>query len=415
MREPGQRFVDRVGPRVWIASNLVQTTVASEASPVGRSLAGTASTALRTAAMEIAIRRAGGAWQLRPTQPYEREGQLQELLGGQPNLIPLHQLGDQVLTPRVAIRELPLRPAGTLDLLAVDEAGGLTLVECKLDANVESKRTVIGQVLEYASALWRMEYDHLDAVVCNRTDRSLADLMDAALTRDDPEFSPEDFRAGVERHLKAGDFRLTVAVDQVNDRLRAIVEYLNNAGPSSMSLHLLEVRYFVSGDSEVLIPQLHGEVSLPTRTVATGKNDREAFLAGCDDAGRRFFSAILAGIEAIGLRPDSAAVAFTIAVTADDHRVPILRGYPAAAARGQRLTLLPGLWRAALPAGAVQRLERQLAVLPGMPSEVSASKIPIPVDGRFHEVQAKAIVEAVTELVNALEPRIPTVTSSPTR
>ncbi|MGH3641706.1 MAG: hypothetical protein ACREJT_04550 [Myxococcota bacterium] len=104
--------------------------------------------------MEIAIRRAGGSWELRPTQPYEREAQLQELLATQPNLIPLHQLGDQVLVPRVAVRELPLRPAGVLDVLAADEAGGLTLVECKLDANVESKRTVIGQVFEYASALW---------------------------------------------------------------------------------------------------------------------------------------------------------------------------------------------------------------------------------------------------------------------
>lgn len=352
--------------------------------------------------MEIAIRRAGGAWQLRPTQPYEREAQLQELLGAQPNLIPLHQLGDQVLAPRVAVRELPLRPAGTLDLLGVDEGGGLTLVECKLDANVESKRTVIGQVFEYASALWRMEYDYLDALVRNRTSRGLADLVEAAVG-DDSEWSPEDFRTAVERHLKAGDFRLIVAVDQVNDRLRAIVEYLNNTGPSGMSLHLLEARYFVSGDTEVLIPQLHGETPAPTRVVTTGRNNREAFLAGCDDGGRRFFSAVLAGVEAIGVQPDWAAVAFTIAVTIDNRRVPVLRGYPAAAARGQRLTLLRGSWRASLSAVIAQRLEQRLGALPGMPAELPASKIPIPVDGRFGDVQAKLIVDAVAELVQRLE------------
>lgn len=353
--------------------------------------------------MEIAIRRSGQPWQLRPTQPYEREAQLQELLGAQPNLIPLHQLGDQVLAPRVAVRELPLRPAGTLDLLAVDEAGGLTLVECKLDANVESKRTVIGQVLEYASALWRMEYNDLDALVRNRTDRALGDLMEAALTDDDLEWSPEDFRTGVERHLKAGDFRLIVAVDQVNDRLRAIVEYLNGAGSSAMRLHLLEVRYFVSGDTEVLIPQLHGEAPTPTRAVTTSKNNREAFLAGGDEVGRRFFSAVLAGVEAIGVQPEWSAVAFTIAVIVHDRRVPVLRGYPAAAARGQRLTLLPGSWRAALPPQVAQDLERRLAALPGMHTQVSASKIPVPVDRRFGEPQARIIVEAITELVNALE------------
>jgi hypothetical protein len=57
---------------------------------------------------------------------------------------------------------------------AVDEAGGLTLVECKLDANVESKRTVIGQVFEYAGALWRMEHQDqgIDTVVFSK--RALA-------------------------------------------------------------------------------------------------------------------------------------------------------------------------------------------------------------------------------------------------
>ena len=115
--------------------------------------------------------------------------------------------------------------------------------------------------------------------------------------------------------------------------------------------------------------------------------------------GRRFFAAVLAGVEANGVQPDWAAVAFTIAVTVDDRRVPVLRGYPAAAARGQRLTLLRGSWRASLPAVIAERLEHRLAVLPGMPPEQPASKIPIPVDGRFGDVQAKLIVEAANHPV----------------
>ena len=36
---------------------------------------------------------------------------------------------------------------------------GYTLVECKLQSNIEIKRKVVGQVLAYASGFWRMSYD----------------------------------------------------------------------------------------------------------------------------------------------------------------------------------------------------------------------------------------------------------------
>jgi len=353
--------------------------------------------------MEIAIRRAGSKWELRATEPYDREKQLQELLGDQPDLIPLHHLGDQVLNPCVAVRELPLRPAGMLDLLAVDEAGNLTLVECKLDANAESKRTVVAQVVEYASALWRMEYDDLDLLVRERSGSSLADLVRAKVG-DDDEWAAEDFRTGVERHLKAGDFRLIVAVDQVNDRLRAMIEYLNEAGPSAMSLHLLEVRRFVSGETEVLIPQLHGSAPTTPMRAGTGqKTNRDSFLAGCDEYGRNFFSALFSAADASGVMVDWGDVGFTLALYDGDARVPVLRGYPAASAKGQRLVLQVVLWKERLPQQIAELLEYRLSELPGAPGRFENKKLVLkPIDGRFRVDHARVIVETLTEASRVL-------------
>ena len=126
-------------------------------------------------------------------------------------------------------------------------------------------------------------------------------------------------------------------------------------------------------------------------------------LAACDQRGRQFFSSLLSNAESAGLSPDWAAVAFTIAITVDDQRVPILRGYPAAAARGQRLTLLPGSWRSVLPAPVAHNFEQRLTALPGIGTEFSASKIPLPVDDRFDEPHARLIVDAIVELVKTLE------------
>lgn len=350
--------------------------------------------------MEIAIRLPGGNWELRPTQPYEGETQLQELLRAHPHLVPLHQLGDEILGPRIAVRELPLRPAGTLDVLAVDEAGGLTLIECKLDKNAESKRTVLGQIVEYASALWRMPYDDLDVLVSGRAGRSLTELMEAALG-DDDEWSPEDFRESVDRNLKAGDFRLIVAVDQVNDRLRLMVEYLNEAGPSAMKVHLLEMRYFTSGETQVLIPQLHGSTPTVSRRERTSqKMTRDAFLAGCNEQGRPFFSALLSALDNAGIPIEWLRTGFRIKFQGAP---TFFRGHPAIATKGQRLVFLASKWKERLPQAVGHSIVRKLSALPDAAQRFENAKVVLnSIDDRFGAEQVCLIVESLVEVSKAL-------------
>ena len=60
--------------------------------------------------------------------------------------------------------ELPLR-VGSVDNLFITPEGNLVMVEVKLWANPEARRKVVAQALEYATALFRLDYIELEAAV----------------------------------------------------------------------------------------------------------------------------------------------------------------------------------------------------------------------------------------------------------
>lgn len=61
----------------------------------------------------------------------------------------------------MAVTRARVPGSGFTDLLAFTADGDIVRVECKLEANTEIKRKVIGQILEYAAFLWQMSYEEL--------------------------------------------------------------------------------------------------------------------------------------------------------------------------------------------------------------------------------------------------------------
>ena len=49
---------------------------------------------------------------------------------------------------------MPISGTGKADVVIVDASGDITVVECKLAANPEIRRRVVGQLLAYSSAIW---------------------------------------------------------------------------------------------------------------------------------------------------------------------------------------------------------------------------------------------------------------------
>ncbi len=96
------------------------------------------------------IRRVGGgSWHTPQTTAYTNEAELRDLLAEMPSLLP--GIDER---SAAAGKEMPISGTGKADVVIVDASGDITVVECKLAANPEIRRRVVGQLLAYSSAIW---------------------------------------------------------------------------------------------------------------------------------------------------------------------------------------------------------------------------------------------------------------------
>lgn len=195
------------------------------------------------------IRQIGGTWHEPATAEYANEKELQDLVKHSPTLLPGgHQLAvaDEFWVPGI----------GSVDLVGVSETGEITIVECKLRANPEIRREVIGQTLAYAGGLWRMDYEDFATTFQNRVGQSLPAAVSAATGADIDE---GDLRTAVGKRLVAGEFTLVVAVDAITPELKLIIEYLNEHTLATVRVLALELAFGRDGEVELLIPTVYGE------------------------------------------------------------------------------------------------------------------------------------------------------------
>ncbi|MEN3007308.1 MAG: hypothetical protein ABC585_00145 [Candidatus Methanosuratincola petrocarbonis] len=211
--------------------------------------------------MKILVRHAGTKqWKTADEKSAGAEAELQELLVESPSLVPIGEIRDGVSPLVFAVSEFGLPASGASDILAFNSQGDIAIIECKLAANPEIKRKVIGQILEYAASLWGMSYEEVDRRIKNMKGKSLADLV-AECTGG--EWDEEQFREGVKQTLERGSFILIIAVDEINEELRRTIRYLNECSKFAFSLHALEMKEFQIDNLEILVPHLHGVSTKP--------------------------------------------------------------------------------------------------------------------------------------------------------
>jgi hypothetical protein len=211
--------------------------------------------------LKIVIRKGKEPWKVVESSGYNNESHLQALMAEDPTLVPVADLGSSISPFVIAVREVTLHGSGSLDILAFNETGDMAVMECKLADNPEIRRKVIGQIVEYAAFLNKLDYEQLDEVVLRRSGQHLHKLMEAKVA--DPEWDVTDFQAAVERNLSEGRFSLIIVVDRMDDTLAVTLEYLNTCGFRNVSLHALEMSHLSDDEMEILIPQVHGGGSPP--------------------------------------------------------------------------------------------------------------------------------------------------------
>ena len=234
----------------------------------------------------------GGDGGLEPLQeqPFSTEDELQALIAQHPELLDGEQIrpGDPrrwiLITREKGIaRTLDSGAWWSLDHLLVDQDAVPTLVEVKLGSNPEIRRTIVGQMLEYAahaSQTWTAD-ELRQTFEESAKDRGLEpDEEIRQLLRSDGEYAADDFWRSVATNLAARRLRLLFVADEIPDPLERVVEFLNAQMPN-IEVLAVEIKQFLGGASQTLVPRVLGRTSASPTTGTSAsrrKRTRETFL-----------------------------------------------------------------------------------------------------------------------------------------
>lgn len=188
---------------------------------------------------------------------------LQVLIEKYPGIIPGRQISSGSDDPPrflLLCREMSVG-GWSLDFLLADQHAIPTLVEAKLVENPESRRAVIGQIIEYAAnAADNWLGGKLFEKASNYYSSKDVDLNEAIMQlTDNEDESASDFFERIENNLSQGKMRLIIVTDKLRPEVRKVIEYLN-AETRNIEILGLEISFYGDEDeSFVLVPTVVGQ------------------------------------------------------------------------------------------------------------------------------------------------------------
>ena len=234
---------------------------------------------------------------------FPSEDELQALLAEHPELLDGEQIhpGDARRWILVT-REKGIAPSQgdatrwSVDHLLIDQDAVPTLAEVKRGSNSEIRRSIVGQLLEYAahaSETWTPE--ELRGAFARRVEAQGRDAREeiAALLRTEDEVDVDAFWQEVSTNLSAKRLRLLFVADRIPDPLARVVEFLNRQMPDIEVLGV-EIKRFHGPSGQTLVPRVIGRTSaVPSRSGLVRPLTRESFLEGFSDEDSRAVAARL--------------------------------------------------------------------------------------------------------------------------
>ena len=163
----------------------------------------------------VAVQQSGAA--------YANEAELEAMIVQNPDIVPGFTRGDvEVVGQQIHLNGGSLK----IDVLLIDRSGLLTVVEAKLARNGESRREIVAQGLDYASALAEHDFYDLDDALGGRIGQALDRLCG----------EDEALRASLEEtaraRLAASDVNVHLALDEEVLDLSRIVTFARRRGLS---------------------------------------------------------------------------------------------------------------------------------------------------------------------------------------
>jgi hypothetical protein len=204
------------------------------------------------------------------------EAWLQEMLDCHPEIFPIEQIEPGLGTLHPVCRELPLEIGGGrtvyLDNFFVTERGGLVLVETKLWRNPEARRKVVVQALEYAAAVFRLDFERLEIAVRrarrseSKPDLPLFDLVTAA---GPVEYDDASFIDAVSRNLRRGRAVIAVVGDGIREDIAPLAELLQSHAGHRFVFALVELCIYETPipGARLILPSVLAQTTLIERGV----------------------------------------------------------------------------------------------------------------------------------------------------
>ena len=215
------------------------------------------------------------------------EDELQELIARYPSLLSGEQMDPE--SPRrwlLISREQGIADvvgAGerwSVDHLFVDQDAIPTLVEAKLSGNPESRRKVVGQMMDYAAhatRTWQSETiqrSFRQRCILEGTD---ADYELSRFLQPDGETEIQVFWGKVAENLRSARLRLLFVADSIPNELKRIVEFLNGQMPHA-EVFAVEIKRFSDKNLQILSPRVFGHIPPERLTKKRGTKTLEEIL-----------------------------------------------------------------------------------------------------------------------------------------
>ena len=204
---------------------------------------------------------------------FSSEDELQALIAAYPELLDGEQMRPD--DPRrwiLVTREQGIAESSgsgdrwSLDHLIIDQDAVPTLIEAKRGSSSELRRTIVGQLLEYAAhaaETWTADELRRTFEFESRQKNANPDELLARLLGTDDEPDVDGFWETVATNLAARRLRLLFVADEIPDPLKRVVVFLN-AQMAHIEVLAVEVKQFRGEAVQALVPRVIGRTAAGT-------------------------------------------------------------------------------------------------------------------------------------------------------
>lgn len=219
---------------------------------------------------------------------FEREEELQRYIYDNPEIIPISEIKEEAKL-LILSREFPTN-SGAIDALGIDQDGEVYIIETKLYKNSD-KRRVIAQVLDYGAALFfhgqssESFFELVEKDVQRKFEMSWEEKAQSFFALDGEAVG--QLQEDITSNLREGRFRFIILMDDLEDRLKDLIKYLNMN--SNFTVYGVELDYYQFQEYQIVLPRIFGtelsNIGQKDQSRSRGKNWNESsFLAHAEQS-----------------------------------------------------------------------------------------------------------------------------------